>query len=250
MMSSPSPTGKIYSRCCWSRFAFGNGGQPCARAGTSKSNSDPEYLRHRTTATLGNETLSLEILDAFCFPACAGRQLRYKRLSSTTSPNSPRSTAGRRAATATTTACRLTPAARDVGWPAVRLQLHLFQVNRRWLQRRARERFRVRRPRLQQPGDQCLLAESLARGLGLRHHASVQRQLGLGCTIWATDAIGAGDQTASSTLFGGWGLNGSVALDQRISILRCLAGAGWATDFELEGTSFVQRTETQDRRLP
>ena len=50
--------------------------------------------------------------------------------------------------------------------------------------------FESQRAGLQQPGDQRVLARSVARALRLRHHSSVECELGMGSALWSQAAIG------------------------------------------------------------
>ncbi len=50
----------------------GSGGQPCAGGPVPANPTATQNIYDMYNCYAGNETLSLEILDAFCFPACAG----------------------------------------------------------------------------------------------------------------------------------------------------------------------------------
>jgi hypothetical protein len=50
----------------------GSNGQPCSGGPTPANPTATQNIYDMYNCNVGNETLSLELLDAFCFPACAG----------------------------------------------------------------------------------------------------------------------------------------------------------------------------------
>ena len=95
--------------------AAGIDGESGAAPGTPAIPTATQNMYDLYYSALGNETLAIELADAFCFPACAGTGSNNLGgyvgpavlHSSTTSRSSPRCMAGRAAVIAVTTACRL-----------------------------------------------------------------------------------------------------------------------------------------------
>ena len=61
--------------------------------------------------------------------------------------------------------------------------------------------------------------------------------------------FGGNSNSVVNAIFGGWGLNGLWRWTSGFPFT-VEAGAGWATDFELEGSSVLDGPETQDWRIP
>ena len=96
--------GKPVSRRCRAGFAARQQGQPCAARGPVPANpTATQNIYDMYNCFAGNETLSLEILDAFCFPGVCWTGNGESRHSSTTNLNSRLFTDGRRAEIAATT---------------------------------------------------------------------------------------------------------------------------------------------------
>ena len=206
-MFSKSGVCRNHVRAPWRRFRTG---RICSRRqrGRLASVGAAPGIPANPTATqnmydlyysnLGNETLSLEDLDAFCFPACAGTG--SNTIGGFVGPNghpifvlpAPVLLALRLAIEGQQQLQRLAGlfAALDGSGSPVRFQLRVLEVDRRRIERRAREWIRVDRPGLQQPGNQRVFARSVALGFRLRHHQSAKCELGVGSALRSRPPLG------------------------------------------------------------
>ena len=127
------------------------------------------------------------------------------------------------------------PAPSHEPWLAGRYQLHLLALHRLRLRRRTLARSsRTASTYGKQQHHQYLESRSQSRRLGLRHHPSVDRRLGLSASIRQRREVPERYATALSNAFiGGWQLSGIIRATSGLPF--SVIDPGWTTDWQQSG---------------